>query len=481
MGKREKIIQTVFESKEQQYAREVKNRTLFKGTLIMSTAPITMLAVLVIFGKLKLIYAFYGGAFVFVLSIIFARPYIANLSALTNYVRALTNNKKGSPPDLTFLNNVEEMAEAIEDLHNHWEMKNNQLEANIAELKILIDSLPDVMIMLDKNYKIIRTNSTAKAVFGGKFFDQTMEKIVKDPEVKNLTEKVMKSKQTTGIEFILSEPYNRHYILRASKFPIYSPGGISLIIIMHDITEQKHTEQLLSDFVANASHEIRTPLTSVMGLIETLQTSAAEDPKATKEFLKVMQNQTDRMAKLVKDLLSLSQIERNIHNRLTEKVSISKILKNVKEHMEMPAEDKQMEIELNVKGKLPKVYGDISELTRIFENLIGNAIKYGHKETSIKIDAEVIDNIYLDDPILREADKLMKISVSDCSNGIPPEHLPRLTERFYRVDSARSRKIGGTGLGLSIVKHILEHHHGILKVDSTVNKGSTFSVFLPVE
>ena len=466
--------------KSRQYPRQVPLRTLIKGTGIIMMAPVMLLFLLSFYDYLDLHIALYGAAFVFVMSIIFVRPYIANLSALTNYVNELSLDKRAEAPDLSFLNNVEELSGAVERLHKSWEKRKNQLEAIVAEGKILIDSLPDILIMLDKNLKIIQTNSKAKEIFGGKFFKETLERIVTDEYIAKAVEGVMKDREGRDVAFFLSDPFNRYFIIRVERFPIYTPGKIAVIIAMHDITEQKRTEQVLADFVANASHEIRTPLTSLVGFIETLQTSAKDDPTAREEFLNTMKMQAERMSKLVKDLLSLSQIEKDITTSPKDKVGIKTTINDVVSQLQTHAAEKDIIIDTKIKGTLPKIIGDSGQITQVFENIIGNAIKYGKRGTNVKINAEVIKNNFKDEKILRECDELLSISVEDEGEGIAKEHIPRLTERFYRIDTARSRKIGGTGLGLSIVKHILERHKAALKIESEEGKGSKFTVLLPV-
>ncbi len=472
-----------------EHSRQVPVPSLVKGTAIIVVAPLIVFTVLVIRGEMAILSAAYGLSMVFLLAVLFIRPYLANLSALADYVNKLALDKRVKPPDLTFLNNVQELANSITRLHDSWEQKKELLEANAAENRILIDSLPDILIMLDSELKLVKCNSTARTAFGGKYFDRTVQDIISDPEVEYIVESVLSSKKERSVEFYLPEPVNRHYILRVGLFPTHSTQGIAVIIFMHDITEQKNTEQLLADFVANASHEIRTPLTSVMGLIETLQTTAKDDPEASNEFLRVMEKQAERMAKLVKDLLTLSQIEKNAHLRPTEVINISPVVKKVAEQMEVSARENNIDIVVDIDDYLPQIIGDRSEIARVFENLVSNAIKYGRNGSRIHVDVRVIDNDHVEfaqaggksgDRRISEFDKLISIEISDESDGIPPEHLPRLTERFYRVDTARARKVGGTGLGLSIVKHIIDRHHGALKIESTLGKGSCFTVLLPV-
>ena len=259
------------------------------------------------------------------------------------------------------------------------------------------------------------------------------------------------------IEFHLPEPSPKDFQAIIERFPIPSEGGISLIITLTDITEQKRVQRMRADFVANASHEIRTPLASIIGFIETLRGPAKDDELAREEFLRVMGDQAERMSKLVNDLLSLSKIEMNAHTTPVSKVDFLRIIRTEKQHFEWAC------IRLN----------------QILMNLAGNAIKYTSPDTEVLITAKLTSSLP-DDPNFRNLTRAICFSVQDHGEGIPKEHIPRLTERFYRVDSARTRKVGGTGLGLAIVKHVLNRHHGTLSIESIVGEGSTFSVYLPV-
>ena len=222
------------------------------------------------------------------------------------------------------------------------------------------------------------------------------------------------------------------------------------------------------DFVANASHELRTPLSALLGFIETLQGPAAEDYDAQKRFLAIMHEQAARMTRLVEDLLSLSRIEMNEHLVPTSHISIASILNNLIQSLELKAAARSITMELRLGGSGQEVVGDSDELLQVFQNLIDNALKYGRPNSTVTISTGPSSRI-------RSG---LAISVSDQGDGIPRMHLPRLTERFYRVDTARSRRLGGTGLGLAIVKHIVNRHRGFLEIDSEIGVGSVFTVHL---
>jgi two-component system, OmpR family, phosphate regulon sensor histidine kinase PhoR len=247
---------------------------------------------------------------------------------------------------------------------------------------------------------------------------------------------------------------------------------------LHDLTAAKRSERLRADFVANASHELRTPLASLIGFIETLRGPARDDSAARQHFLSIMAEQSQRMKRLVDDLLSLSRIEMNEHRPPTERVDLARLLPTVADLLGQRAAARDMQIKLDLPADLPAVLGDSDELAQVFQNLLDNAIKYSRAGTSIDVTAHASGRIL---PGARPGERppAVAVTVRDHGEGIAREHLPRLTERFYRVDAARSRELGGTGLGLAIVKHIVNHHRGALEIDSEPGEGSVFTIHLP--
>jgi two-component system phosphate regulon sensor histidine kinase PhoR len=231
-----------------------------------------------------------------------------------------------------------------------------------------------------------------------------------------------------------------------------------------------------ADFVANVSHELRTPLTSLIGFIETLRGPAREDAEAQERFLKIMEEQSHRMSRLVDDLLSLSRIELQEHTAPSSRSDIGQILHSVASTLELEAARRGMRVEIAAEA-LPPVIGERDELTQVFQNLLDNAVKYGEDNTVIRVSARPLAKGGAGERRLGRAG--IKVSVFNEGEGIEREHIPRLTERFYRVDSRRSRRLGGTGLGLAIVKHIINRHRGVLEIESRPNEGATFAVYLP--
>ena len=245
-----------------------------------------------------------------------------------------------------------------------------------------------------------------------------------------------------------------------------------MLVILDDITQTRLTERMRVDFVANASHELRTPLATLSGFIETLKGPAAGDEPARRRFLDIMEREAARMSRLIDDLLSLSRIELDKHVRPVMKLQLEGIVAEVGKTLAMRLEADDRHLIIDEVLPLPPVIGDRDQILQVLHNLVSNALKYGHTGTPITVRAVA-------EAETMGAPAVVRISVTDIGDGIAPEHLPRLTERFYRIDSARSRKMGGTGLGLAIVKHIVERHRGRLEITSHSGEGTCVSITLP--
>ena len=240
----------------------------------------------------------------------------------------------------------------------------------------------------------------------------------------------------------------------------------------NDLTPLRRVEEMRADFIANASHELRTPLAALLGFIETLQGPAKNDPVAREKFLGIMQGQATRMARLIDDLLSLSRIELNAHLQPNTPLDLAPVVRQVADGLQTLARDREVTIKVTAPPEPLIVLGDRDELIRALENLVENSLKYGAAGKRV--------DITLSRGQTRVGASEARLAVRDYGPGIAPEHLPRLTERFYRVDVADSRAQGGTGLGLALVKHVLNRHGGRLNIESTPGAGATFTMHLPL-
>jgi two-component system phosphate regulon sensor histidine kinase PhoR len=249
-----------------------------------------------------------------------------------------------------------------------------------------------------------------------------------------------------------------------------SGQGLGLVLLVfRDVTEEEKAGAMRRDFVANVSHELRTPLTALMGFIETLKHAAKDDPKAREMFLGIMEHEAGRMNRLVRDLLQLSRVEAEERVRPKDEVELRSLLDGVISSLSGLAEREGDRVELT--GDAFRVPGDADQLVQVFTNLIENALKYGKTGQVVRVTLTPEDTV---------RGPAVRVEVADEGEGIDPVHLPRLTERFYRVDSHRSREMGGTGLGLAIVKHIVSRHRGFLRIESEKGQGSRFQVVLPL-
>ncbi len=452
---------------------------LLKAVLLIDGGPIVVITALLLKGELNLAYYSFACISIIVSTVFFIIPFLKNMEALTRYVSDLADDKKVETPDLKLIGEIGPLSAAIRRLHRSMEKKRQEMDSILSEREILVDTIPDLLIMVDRSISIVRTNSSARLRFGQSLAAKPLSEIIDDDNLARSIAEVMSDFKGRETEIYVPEPINSYFRAKIERFPSHSRGGIAAIITLHDITELKRTEQMRADFVANASHEIRTPLASLIGFIETLQGPAKNDTQAMEQFLAIMADQAARMRKLVNDLLSLSKIEMSVNSLPTGKVRVPDMLAQVRKNTEWQAKKKNVQIIIEADENLPAIRGDESELQQVVQNLVENSLKYGNSDSEVRVNARISEKFPRDRNFLGHK-SVMMISVTDQGEGIPQEHLTRLTERFYRVNTVRSRKIGGTGLGLAIVKHIVNRHRGAFHIDSVVGKGSTFTVYLPI-
>ena len=349
-------------------------------------------------------------------------------------------------------------------------------EGRLAAAEAVIAAVPDPLILLDDRRRVVRANAQAGSFVGIIEGPRDLAAVLRNPAVLGAADAVLRGEAARVVDFTVTVPNERQLRARLARLDPPSLDGAVVVLSLHDITQLKRAEQMRADFIANASHELRTPLTTLTGFIETLRGPAREDAEARERFLAIMHEQAARMTRLVEDLLSLSRIELNEHVMPQGSVALGSLLDHLADTLELRAGERNMRIRLDVPPDLPDVMGDRDELAQLFQNLLDNAIKYGRAGSEISVAAAT----GVRPPHGGDAGDgaLLSVAVRDQGEGIAREHLPRLTERFYRVDTARSREMGGTGLGLAIVKHILNRHRGFLDIDSTLGAGSVFTVFL---
>ncbi|HEY8351062.1 MAG TPA: ATP-binding protein [Sphingomonadales bacterium] len=344
----------------------------------------------------------------------------------------------------------------------------------------LVEGMGDPLILLDLDQRVVHANRAARRLFGRQIVGQDITFYLRHPAAIKAIEQAIERGQADEQEITIFDPVERAFLIRVTALDMDGAGGDGgeddgparyLVVSIVDVTKMKRAEKMRVDFVANASHELRTPLASVLGFVETLMGKAGEDPATRSRFLGIVHDEATRMQRLINDLLSLSRIEMDQHVAPEGEVDLVPLLEGIARTMGLRTEGDLVRIE--APEHLPPVRGDRDQLLQVFQNLIDNACKYGRPGAPVELRLSLVDHLP------NRALPGVAVAVFNHGEGIPPEHLPRLTERFYRVDTARSRKLGGTGLGLAIVKHIIARHRGALQIESEQGVGTTVTVSLP--
>ncbi|WP_294541079.1 ATP-binding protein [uncultured Rhodoblastus sp.] len=345
---------------------------------------------------------------------------------------------------------------------------NEAIEVAGALLSGLIEAMPEPVLVVSDTVRLVAANAPAWALFPHLRPQAPLTTSLRAVDLHDAIARVLHTGQAENISWLDRVPVERLFQIHVAAFHAQEARFVALTL--HDATESRRLEQTRVDFVANASHELRTPLASLLGFIETLQGPARNDFEARERFLGIMLEQARRMARLVDDLLSLSRIEQTLHLRPRAAVDLAGLARHVRDALAPLAQDNRLVLEIDTEPAL--VRGDRDELVRVAENLIENAIKYSAPERG-----EEARRVWI-----RVAPRgaFGVLEVHDEGPGIAPENIPRLTERFYRVDVGQSRAKGGTGLGLALVKHILARHRGRLEISSEPGRGATFSAMAPL-
>jgi two-component system phosphate regulon sensor histidine kinase PhoR len=362
-------------------------------------------------------------------------------------------------------------------LHDVATSREEVLGVNPVEapaVRAIIAGMPDPAVLLDRAGRVIHLNAAAAQLAPALRKNELAQFALRSPEIITALREAIATTEPRRATYLDHVPVDRWMELIIT--PLWVPtafGGADTCMLMtfHDQTPLRRVEEMRADFVANASHELRTPLAALSGFIDTLQGPAKDDTKARERFLGIMHAQATRMARLIDDLLSLSRVELSAHVRPDTLVDLLPIIRQVGDGLEALAEERNVRVEMNLPDAPVMIAGDREELLRLFENLIENALKYGATGGLVQVAVATSAS--------PDGAPEIRVAVRDFGPGIAPEHLPRLTERFYRVDVGDSRAQGGTGLGLSLVKHILNRHRGRLLIESVPKNGATFTAAFP--
>ena len=331
--------------------------------------------------------------------------------------------------------------------------------------------MPQILVGSDE--RVLAANEGAGRLFGKGLEGRHYVTVLRQPAILDCIERVLRDREA-ALALFAGREGTRETTWQISAGPVDLPAGCGALITFEDKTAMEEAGQIRRDFVANVSHELRTPLTALIGFMETLRGAARHDAAAQERFLATMESEARRMSRLVNDLLSLSRVEGGERIRPTGEVDLAALLRSVVGSLQPLAEESGVALRLSGADEICRLEGDSDQLSQVFTNLVENAVKYGAAGGRVEI--SVLESAR--EPALRGP--AVRVSVRDHGEGFDPIHIPRLTERFYRIDAHRSREMGGTGLGLAIVKHIVGRHRGRLRIESTPGQGSEFTVILPL-
>ena len=330
--------------------------------------------------------------------------------------------------------------------------------------RLLLEQLPMPVMLLDASQRVLFVNEPMRALLGGGALRSPISTVLRNPAVLEAVANTVETGEPANVHFTLPVPIERHF---EAYTAIISHTPPTTALLLHDLTAIRRSEQMRADFVANASHELRTPLAAVSGFIDTLRGHARNDEAARDQFLDIMSVEAARMRRLIDDLLSLTRIEMNEHVPPQGRILLQHVVREAAAALAPLARADNITVEISGGADLPEIAGDRDELVQLFQNLIHNGIKYGKSNGHVWV------------TLGQDHDGMLFAAIRDDGDGIPAGAIPRLTERFYRVDVKRSREKGGTGLGLAIVKHIVNRHQGRLTIESPPGEGAIFTVILP--
>ena len=393
---------------------------------------------------MELLFYSLAGIIVIVVIAVSRKSIVAGMDARSDVKR---DNKPG------------DIKEEVEDITNENIEKTNE------QVKI-INQIDDLILIVDKFKNIKFFNNSAKKKFGENNLNKHVATLLRVPDLLQNIDLVLLKKETITMDLELSSPSFQFFKVHLFSGPTsYVDDPDSVVLFLKDLTDIIKAQRFKSDFVANVSHELKTPLVSIKGFLETISGHAKDDLEAQKKFIPIMLEQADRMESLIKDLLSLSRIELEEHIQPQDKVNLKEILSNVEDIHQKNL--KSFEFKNNIKDDF-FIKGDHEKLIEVFSNIIDNSIKYSEKNKKIEVNCKQGNGKVIGDSYT--------VSIKDNGIGIPTEQLPRITERFFRVDAAKSKKVGGTGLGMAIVKHIVNQHRGELEIKSEAQNGTEIKV-----
>ncbi|MCG7331572.1 two-component system histidine kinase PnpS [Salinicoccus roseus] len=404
-----------------------------------------------------------------VASTLLARSITRPIDSIMNVTSRLRRKDYSSRVNTEAKGEIGDLSQSINALAASLQRQMKEIEENEQQLTSIISNMVSGVMLVNQDGKVVLLNSAMERFLSqhksnliGQPYEKVGERFALSPHI----HVVFETNEKVHEEVHSYYPHER--IMDAHLAPYYGQGWQQrgVIVVLHDITEIRRLEKMRSDFVANVSHELKTPVTSVRGFSETLMSGEVTDEETTKQFLKIIHDESQRLDRLIRDLLNLSKIERQKMPLNLETLNMTALVHEVSVTLQGAIEEKQTKLVLPDPSKDVYLQGDEDRLRQIVLNLVGNGINYTAEGGTVTVS-------------LKENVEKVRLIIQDDGIGIPEESLPRIFERFYRVDRARSRHSGGTGLGLAIVKHLIESHHGEIEVESREGEGTTFTVILP--
>jgi two-component system, OmpR family, phosphate regulon sensor histidine kinase PhoR len=439
--------------------------------LCVAAAPVTALVVMALTGLAAPLAAALAIVATILSAAVFILTWAHDLELLTAAVHEIEADDTGAPAVETIGPKLmEPLGLEIARLSRHLAARAARIERERRADTLILERLPDALVVLRQDRTVSRRNPAAEAIFG-----VDLPAVLRHPDLRAALDQPIADGQTKSADLTIAAPIARE--LRATVVPINPPlqDGGRFVVVLSDRTRERSAERSHADFVANVSHELRTPLASLIGFTETLQGAAEDDPRARKRFLAIMAEQGARMNRLIDDLLSLSRIEMVEHQAPSDTIDLAVLLPRIVAGYEPRLAGGGTRILVEIAPDTPAVIGDADQIAQVLQNLLDNAVKYGREGGTVRL-TTAVSSPGQDWP----SRSGVVVAVADEGAGIPRADIPRVTERFYRVDKGRSRAAGGTGLGLAIVKHIVSRHRGQLSIESEEGKGTTVRVWFPL-
>lgn len=409
-----------------------------------------------------------GSLAFFLFYLFFKRAFVSKIKKISHIAQRFSRGDLNEKISISEGREFQVLASAMNHMASILKSRISESEGERAKLFAILDNMAEGVVAVDHQKQVLIMNPSASRILGvtrEKVLGASLIHAVQNPQIDEMMDRALKHQSLTSSEIEIDYP--QEVFLKVSAVGLSQPtGGVSGILVLYDVTQMRKLENMRREFVANVSHELRTPLTSIRGFVETLLSGAYADPGKCQEFLKIVEEDSSRLSRLIDDLLELSRLESKKSPLLKTEVEMNVEADKALAVFRTRLEERKIKIDKKFSPGLPKIQADPDRLRQVFVNLLDNAIKFSPEAGTIRVSIEQVP-------------QFIRVSVQDDGAGIPEESVPRIFERFYRVDKARARDSGGTGLGLAIVKHIVEAHGGYVACESELGKGSRFSFTLP--